>query len=357
MAVGFELDSGFKVPSITEIKGILSEPKSFDSKFFHKFRPSDWFKVYPYMFQIRDITKPFSPEGQDNGMVSSFYLPIPPQSMTIQQLSTATAHATIGGVVEEVSAPVFWTITLVGTTGMAMNGEDHPSASGRKTLSEVTGQASAIESLIGGLAKKAINAVTDVLVPEKELPFGMNGSAVSTPKPDYVEKIDSNPSASTASGFAARLLKAATGGLMAGSAEKASPYSNGFAWDLTLRNFFLIYQRERSKDTNLGLFFIDQKTNAAYQCVPRSVQFQKSANNPMVSSYTIILQCWNLTGADQIIKPKEVERFGPNGDLKEVNTVSSTAMIAQALKAIRNINRMSVSGVTQEITSGALSSV
>jgi hypothetical protein len=332
----------------------------FSTNFYYNCSPADWYKLYPFVFQIRDITAKASSRSRrtkdtDAGLQATFYLPIPPQSMTTQQLSTAIAHPTLGGVVEECSAPVFWTITLVGTTGMAMNGSDKaPYTSGRRSFEDVSGQKGVIAETAANLANKVLDTASSFITSEKSLPFGLNGSAVTTPQDSVVTELVS--SAASTSNWATQLAKAASAGLGGGMAEEATPFSNGFIWDHALKNFFLIYQRERAKNPNLGLFFIDEKNRSAYRCVPRSVQFQKSSANPYVSMYTIILQCWDLKDSTEFKKPEAIDRFDPNkGDLKEVYTVTSTAMISSVMKSIRDVNRMSVSGVTQQIVSETLS--
>lgn len=348
---------------------ITKTPPPFDGKLFYKFYPQDWFKQYPFSFQIRTVVDNTNAlKAKDEAAIAICYLPIPPQSITVQQIASSVAHATIGGVVEEVSAPVFWTITLTGTTGLSMHtvGDLPEGIKGRATFADMTGNA----NLAGKLSKSLTGALSKVnplnaAVPEETLPFGELNSSVPTPtnrdvgtKTGYVDKIDVTQPTGGAAGFFTKmgnnLLKGLTQGLFSDTPD-VTDHANGYAWDQLLRQFFLIYQKERCNNNTLGLYFIDEKSNTAYQCVPRSVQFNKTAGNPFISQYTIILQCWNLRAADDLVTRIQIDRFDPkNGDLAEVYTVTSTQMVATAIKAVRNINRASVNGVTQDVVSSTL---
>jgi hypothetical protein len=237
----------------------------FKGELFYNFYPQDWFKQYPFSFQIRTVVDNINAVENKDTAKAIFYLPIPPQSITVQQIASSVAHATIGGVVEEVSMPVFWTITLTGTTGMSMHTvADLPEGiKGRATFGDMTGNT----NLAGKLSKALSGALSTVnpanaLVPEETLPFGELNSSVPTPGPSKENPLEPNGKVTqmaveAKTGVSAiqkmgdNLLKGLTQGLN-GKAPDATPYSNGFAWDHLLRQFFLIYQRERTNDTSLG---------------------------------------------------------------------------------------------------------
>jgi hypothetical protein len=121
-------------------------------------------------------------------------------------------------------------------------------------------------------------------------------------------------------------------------------FSNGWAWSQALRQFFLIYQRERSLNPSIQLYFSDYKSRTTYRCVPRSVQFQQNANAPYLINYTIILKCWNLIDANtEFGAQKDVNRF--DTDLKEVNTASIAGVVSKVGKLANSLNRLpSVAG-------------
>ena len=78
----------------------------------------DWYKVYSYQFVITD-SKAFGSFGNKDEII--YTLPIPPQSMSVRMIPASQATATIGGVVEETNANVFWSLNMSGTTGIAVS--------------------------------------------------------------------------------------------------------------------------------------------------------------------------------------------------------------------------------------------
>jgi len=306
---------------------------------FYNINPSTWYETFPFLFEIR--------EGEKSNLKCKFFLPIPPQNYTIQDMSTAEAHATIGGVVEEVNAPVFSMITLVGTTGMALNSPnlgDGVSADlltkGRKYIDEVNG--SQLAKIVRKITSGALiqGAIADIILPETEdsLQYQEGPSAVNTPTSEAeISKLFSPADNSTTSfleqfkeNFKQNIPK--------------NEFSNGWAWSQALRQFFLIFQRERQANENLSLYFVDHKSRTHYRCVPRSVQFQQNANAPYLINYTIILKCWELKDVQKMSsKAKSVNRF--SGDLKEVTSTSITSIVSKVGKTCNTLNRFpSVAG-------------
>lgn len=337
--------------AVSSVLGAGNSPSkvqdAFDSKLFYTIKPGNWFKTFPYFFEIRET------EGENQSEVNiRFFLPIPPQSMTLQDMSTSEAHATIGGVVEETSAPVFSTITLVGTTGLSSNDINLDGLSSdstlnvafRKYIDDVTGRDNPIKKLIGGLIDEATGAVNSIVNGEAELPYGNAPSAVNTPKDDVKVK---SLGATTSNAKPKKDIwdKVVSPGNLnpfpQSSGDLVTPFSNGFAWSHALKQFFLIYQREKSKNPNLSLHFVDGKSNTQYRCVPRSVQFQKSAKDPYLEFYNIVLKCWNIDDADGNPGISAVDRFGPNGDLQDVYTATITSRITQIGRVINRFSRPS----------------
>lgn len=304
--------------------------------YFYHIDPNSWYKVFPFAFQI----------DNEDDVVCRFFLPIPPQNYTIQDMSTSEAHATIGGVVEEINAPVFSMITLVGTTGLSLNnpelgkndGDELPSLAPRqrKILDDLLGTKNPITKLIKGAVDGAISLVET----EQSLPYQDAPSAVNTPVSNPIQKAFSGDTPASASSFLDKInpFSSSTPDV------PKNEFSNGWAWSQALRQFFLIYQRERANNPNLVLYFSDYKSRASYRCIPRSIQFQQNANSPYLINYTIILKCWALEDANnEDLGIKAVDRF--NSDLKEVNTTNITSVISKVGKVCNTLNRFpSVAG-------------
>jgi hypothetical protein len=305
---------------------------------FYDIRPNDWYKTYPFYFEIK--------KGKDT--VATFYLPIPPQQMSLQQVTTSEAYPTIGGVVTEVSPPVFYMITMSGTTGMSLNanGVSNPGSEvkQRQTFDDLAGGPGIGAKYARSLANN-IESLANIITPEENVPFFKYGSAVSTLKEGIsdndaaVRKFESitgtvskTTIASAVAKIAGKMARAFIGNIY--DNKKASIYVNGFAWEHGLKQFFLIYQRERGNGAVDGLYFIDAKNNNRYACVPKNVQFTKSVNIPYVSQYTIGLKCWSDVEGGKLNISDDKTAFHKiaagnrfEGDLSEAFTVSAAAAI------------------------------
>lgn len=333
-----KLTNPFNVPKYL-LNNNDSATREFNQGLFYNIDPSNWYKTFPFAFEIED----------DKDMLCRFFLPIPPQNYTIQDMSAAEAHATIGGVVEEVSQPVFSMITLVGTTGLALNSTSLGNGidvdlniQQRKILEEVTKADNPISKVFKEVVDQAAGKLLLSFVEqEQELPYQTAPSAINTPASGIVESLFENAQSPSPQNFFQKinpLNPFKTPEII------LNEFTNGWAWSQALRQFFLIYQREREKNTNLELYFSDYKSRSSYRCVPRSIQFQQNSNNPYLINYTIILKCWSLKDAqNEDYNIKNVNRFST--DLKEVYTTSISGGLSNLGKVCKNLNRVpSVAG-------------
>jgi hypothetical protein len=312
--------------------------KQFNADLFYSINPGRWYKTFPFFFEVTLKKK----------LVYRMFLPIPPQSLTVQDMSTSEAHATLGGVVEETSKPVFYQVTLVGTTGLSVNGnglshtDSTLSPTFRKYVDDTTGRDNPLKKLVGGLVDIPGQLASAFTEPEAQLPYGDYPSAVASKKFDITSLIpvDANKS-SEANGFVEKLKKNFdfTSGILNPPGDKNgnSPFANGYSWGHALRQFFLVYQREKEANSELELYFTDVKSNTRYRCVPRGVQFQRQASNPYMANYNITLKCWNLENSSVKPESAEIDRF--KSDLKEVFTVSVTGAISRVGNSIRSLKR------------------
>lgn len=341
------------VANATRTKSAARTDATYGRDLFYRIRPGNWYKTFPFFFEIRLQV----PDKTDGHPIFRFFLPIPPQNMTVQDMSTSEAHATIGGVVEETSSGVFNMITLTGTTGLSSNAlnlstnaEDNNTltVAYRKYVDDLTGQANPLSKLVGNLVNGVTNLVTSGLGDaEGQLPYGRSGSAIASSNAStsvVLNELSAGSStAPTKGNLAATLGKmftsAIAGQFNADEGDYKTIFANGYTWSHALRQLFLVYQREKSEDTRLGLYFVDVKSNTSYRCVVRSAQFTQNAKDPYIIFYNISLKCWNLKDAEESFQKSEIDRFGENGDLKEVYTANITASITSVGNTIRNFRR------------------
>lgn len=349
MPVGFkDIVNSASLPALNT-SSRASPASQFSSELFYNIRPGNWYKTFPFYFEIID-------ENAASTQIK-FFLPIPPQNLTVQDLSASEAHATIGGVVEETTHGVFSIVTLTGTTGLSASATDLSTSSSeetlvvayRKYLDDLTGQSNPISKLIGNVVGGVTNLAANLLGDaEAELPYQSAGSAVGSTNASndvVIENLSIGGSGATRkSGFSLasvgeKLFKATLGQFTQDKGNYKTPFANGYSWSHALRQMFLIYQREKSKNQNLALYFNDSKANTSYRCVVRSAQFTQNAKDPYLINYNISLKCWDVTGTTVNFDAAEIDRFGENGDLKEVYTANITASITSVGNTIRNFRR------------------
>lgn len=276
---------------------------------------ANWYQVYGYQFMVTGPEKKYY-----------FTLPIPPQSMTVSPVVPSKITATIGGVVEEHSPVVFWQIAMAGTTGVAISrqpGDEvnrkYMAGQFREVISTTGLLAGKFNELnksinkIGGLIDGAINTISNVTNAKNPL------DAVSAGVGGVVGAVNNS------------LLPP-----LPYSASAVSQDTNGFTEAQELQIFFYTYQRLKAEQPNeWNMFFINYKTNQQWRVAVKNFSLQQSANEPMAYKYQIQLQGWDCTQANQeadLTKP--FDRYGPNGDLKSVNTMGL------ATEAAKNPSRL-----------------
>ncbi len=309
-----------------------------DTGLFYKVNPSNWHQTFPFYFEIRDLSQS---AGSDTSI--RVYLPFPPRSLTAKDVSTSEAHATIGGVVEETSPTVFYRLTLDGTCGVSANsfaltgsGSDILQTKFRKYVDDVTGRTNPLFRLIGSISDE----ISGVLGTEGVLPYSGQGSAVGGSNNAIApEKLGQGVSPPSSASFTERLRLTALRSTTNEESKNASLFSNGFAWTHTLRQLFLVYRREKSLNSNLALFFVDVKSNTEYRCIAKDVQLRRSAESPYMIDYSIELKCWDLQSVGGANVPKAINRFGPDGDLATVNTVTAVAIVTKIANTMRSLAR------------------
>lgn len=293
---------------------------------FYTVSPDDWYKTYPYRFTI--VTK---------NKTTYYSLPIPPEALSYQMIAASQLIPTLGGVVEETSATVFWQISLSGTTGIAVSRRYNDKLGATDTLDMPASQEENFRKVLkGGLLANTFNKVANTY----EAVTGAISSGSANGMLGLLEGL-----ASTAQRFNSSAVKTAlppndTVAKLGNAINlDLSPFrenekaTNGYVEIHLLHNFLNAYSHLKEKDPeNTKLFFESHKDNMQWQVIVKGFSFQKNANQPYLYKYNIALQGFDLkeVGASQRMV---IDRFGPNGDLAGVNsfTLSGASERAQSL--------------------------
>jgi hypothetical protein len=263
-----------------------------------EFTGEDWYKVFAYQFIV------------EGGPEKFYYtLPIPPQSYVVKQVTASQATATLGGVVEETGSNVFWLISMSGTTGTAISRAAGDEDLRKEVATQFRDKISTTGLLSGPLAgvQQAISKVGGVL-----------GKSI-----DILDSAKDGDIVGAVSGTASTVNAALLPNIPY-NASAVTQDSNGFTEALEMQRFFFAYSKAKEQNPNLRMVFRNYKTGQEWRCILQDPQFQQSVQNPMLIRYNINLKAWDVKSVSE--SQKAIDRFGPNGDLKEVVTISPTTM-------------------------------
>ena len=240
-----------------------------------------------------------------------FTLPIPPQQMIVKPIIPSKATATLGGVVEETSQTKFWMVNMSGTTGTSisrlkddMTARSNMANKFRDAL-ETTGLLAGSFNGISRLANKVGNIIDGVssAIQSGDIASGVTGvlNDTLTPEIPYARSAVDNK-------------------------------SNGFVEAQELQKFFFMYSALKARfPKKYALIFTNFKTDQSWRVIVKDFQLMQSADSPYLFKYNISLQCWDVrssrglfAGSDDVLP---YDRFGSNGDLKSVNTLSGNQML------------------------------
>lgn len=307
-----------------KVTDVDNSPKTlFEAHFKNKLSSSawqvvgeDWYKVYPYQFEVvvssttqktAGVTDMLAKIKGGKGTEASYFytLPIPPQSLAVKPIMASKVTATMGGVVEETSPITFWMLQMAGAFGPGLGRDEDDQtmytrmASQFRTSVSTTGLLSGISANLQG----AVNKVGGMVDSLAGIAGGFQDGA--------------------AAGFAGA-AGAVTGALnstltppqiFGGSA--VNQLSNGFTDAQEFSRFIYMYSKLKAAHPDeYSLYFISHKTKQKWQVVIREFSLQQSHQNPMMYRYTVALQGWDVKEPNK--QEKAFDRFGPNGDLAPV---------------------------------------
>jgi len=241
---------------------------------------------------------------------STVFLRIPPQNITISTQYAINVSATNRGILEEHNGVVFRLINITGTTGVFPDrlvvGQD-------KSSNKVVNVIKNIFPNAFNSVKSAINSINDVI------------SSVTGPNDRELspEDTENNP-----------------------EFKKTGYYQ---FW--VLNNFMIAYAEAKKKvgASNLRFLFNSPKDNISYVCTPISFDLKRSAAQPLLYNYSIILKCWDIAPLSAAIDTAiDVLEGVPTPD-----NISAAKAITETLRTSRNtINsaRNVLNGVHSDIS-------
>ena len=307
--------------------------------------PERWHEVFPYQFVIKQTTPGgFITQADTVGEDLAIYtLPIPPQAMSMRMVPASQITPTLGGVVEETSANVFWDISLNGTTGTAV---------GKKgdLASQMNGSASSSNpvehwydsavNLFVGQAPKVATKFREVIKTTGEMSgiFGalQNAAGRALGTLDQIDKLTQPGSVAGAAGAAAGAIQSELLPSPMFTSSAVSRLRNGFGEIQQMERFFLVYSRLRGAfPKEFYLKFRMYKTNQEWTCAVKDFQILQSSQQPHLYKYSIQLRCWQVgsVGNADSTNAMAYDRFGSGGDLAAVN-ILSLKQTSAGLKAL-----------------------
>ena len=306
--------------------------------------PERWHQVFPYQFIIMQNKKEDSSGIKAGSAQLAIYtLPIPPQALNMRMVSASNVTPTLGGVVEETSANVFWEISLNGTTGVAVGkaGNLAQQLAPDKKGIEASWSLDYAKSLLFGDAPKVASKFREVIKTTGELSgiFGaLQGAAGKVLGGlDQLDKVTGS-GATGGVGAANGMLQQALLPSPMFNASSVSRTKNGFGEIQQMQRFLLVYSRLKGAFPNeFFLKFVMHKTNQQWMCSIKDFQISQNAQNPMLYRYSIQLKCWQVgsAGKEEDTNKMAYDRFGVGGDLAPVNILS----VKQASKGLKSIFR------------------
>ncbi len=261
----------------------------------------NWYAAMPYGFQFFDRKKKRN-KGQ-----STIYLPIAPSNLTITTHYATNVITTLYGTVEEHSEQRYFDITIDGTTGMSpryVQLRDLEYASGfggKKQRGRLTANIESSIPSVGGFFSKTIGRVNNLLNKASDLVSSGNENPTG---------IDIN--------------------------------RTGYIAFHNLYKFFLQYKRDaagldgQEGRNNHPLWFVNYKDNNRYKCSIQRFVLKRSATDPMLYNYSIILRAYEIQKVSEKVRntfQARIRDLGLNGveDSSIFSTIKSKSNDAKGI--------------------------
>ena len=264
---------------------------------------SRWYEIRPYEFVAYD-----SKANKEY----VFSLPIPPESISVAPVIASEATPTLGGVTEETSENVFWTINMQGTTGMSVDRADASKpAQGAGAFRKVANSSGMISGALQGLADKVQSFVD-------------SGNALS---------------GALTSGDLAAGLNATLANPLWFRRSAVSNQRNGYYELLLLHKWLNMFSSAKEQSpTTWSLYFRNHKDNTEFRIVLKGFRMSKDKSNPYLSRYQIEAKGWQCQSPIRIEK-NAIDRFAKGGDLEVANTLTVTGIVTKAKGLVNTLRR------------------
>jgi hypothetical protein len=278
-------------------RSVTSDP--YDLRFTKDGSYEGWYKSWPYAFKAKI--------GEQYDI---FYLPISPQNINITTHFATNIIATLYSTVEEHSEVRYYDITIQGTTGFVPNYVYSKPLNRSVSVSSKNGNTRGsygsgeiVDSgVAGGFFRKTLNAV--------------------------------NSLANTAAD------------ILSSKKQEAGVFTDNNGY-LAFHNFyrFLLKNKQTAAAGKANneevLTFLNYKDNNQYSCAVQRFVLERSAENPMLYNYSIVVRAYNLKTIDSTFSSSDlVDRYEAMG-LKDKNKKSLAATIKGKVGlAKKGINQM-----------------
>lgn len=278
----------------------------------------NWYKAFPYGFRAKI-----------GGNVQNFYLPISPSNLNIVTHFATNIVATAYGTVEEHSEQRYFDITIAGTTGLAPRYYDI------ETDKSVTDDDSTITR---GLPTSAwsnfIKSTKDAL---------LNASNVSSiGRTSYqITNVNTGGFFNRTKSLIENTVNKVVD-LFGGDDEYESgvDYSkSGYAAFHNFYRFLLQHKKDISTSNNAKgskvhpLIFVNYKDNNQYNVAIQTFQLIRSADDPMLYKYNIVMRGYRLSNLDAVDKPEPLDK---ELGLDSVVSESIRAILHNKVRAAKN---------------------
>lgn len=266
---------------------------------------SNYWRSLPYGFK-------YNPRDKPAGTGSlKFFLPLNPQNIQVKTPFATNIVSTMYGTVEEHSEVRYHDIVISGTTGMTPKYSQifREKKGGRGTVTQAQrlsyASQLAITGRAGGFFQRA-RALANNVVKQAEgvaAPFG--------------------PRAHVETGVKQALT--------------------GYAAFHNFFRFLLEYKRDTSgldstaRRSQHPLQFLNYKDNIMYDCVIRDFSLVRSASDPMLYNYTVVMRCYNLRTLDKDDQQENILQRAQTLGLDGVETNSLFNNMAQIARGAKNI--------------------
>lgn len=259
----------------------------------------NWYKQRPYAFVFTN----------QKGTKNTFYLPIAPSNITINTHWATNVITTMYGTVEEHSEQRYYDITIAGTTAMMpryyklvedqKDGLNEPNKVGRAAFAVKE----SLSKKTDGFFKRTISVIENAIDQATEIFGGKEkpSTGVDLKKTGYVAFHN----------FYKFLL-----------AYKKDTASAG------------IRKTERGKSAH-PLRFVNYKDNNQYDVSVQQFQLTRSADDPFLYNYNIVLRAYNLRSADTQESALDVEDRKVELGLDGIETSLLATMANKAAQAKR----------------------